>query len=120
MPDTDKPDTTALKGGALVVKRLLETRLYRRLTSEQAHVLWSQCATRLRAKGLDETIAEAQSSEKGSLDTLPRGDVLDVLAEELTGLSWPLNMTPRAVSDAFWRQLDAELDRRQYAAEAAG
>lgn len=105
---------TELTGGALVVARLMRQRCNRALTSEQANSLWMQCETRLIAKDLAETVTECAESDCGSLDTLPRDDVLSVLAEELAGCDWPINGSPQEHMSSFVMGMCAAFKRREY------
>lgn len=103
------------RGGVGVVEYHMRTKLFRQLTEEQATSLWQECKLALQARGLQDTVDECEQSSTGSLDTLPRGDVLDVLARLLTGQDWPLNMAPPSESDAFIDKLKAAILQRGYA-----
>lgn len=87
------------------------------LTEPQAASLWSEVEADLVRIGLPETVEEAQTSESGKLDTLPRGDVLDALARVLTkgAHNWPANCTPERETTAFVNALRNEVRARNYA-----
>ena len=108
------PPKSTLAGGAGVIEYLMRTRLYRQLTEAQAAALWLDCKAALQRRDLQETVDECDTCRGGSLDTLPRGDVLDVLAQVLTGQDWPLNMTSEAESDRFLGKLKAAFEERAY------
>lgn len=76
-------------GGQGVVDTLLRTRCKRHLTREQVEAFWLEVSGWLAGRGLKSTVREAERSADGSLDTLPRGDVLDGIAMTLCGRSWP-------------------------------
>lgn len=102
------------RGGAGVVEYHMRTKLYRQLTEAQAASLWQECKQALEARGLQDTVDECEQSTTGSLDTLPRDDVLDVLARLLTGQDWPLNMAPQSETDTFIDKLKAAIAQRGY------
>jgi hypothetical protein len=103
----------SLKGGPGVVAKLLRTKLGRELTAEQATELWARCKVHLAQ--LPETIQEAEESQSGSLDTLPRSDVMSALSQELAGRDWPINATPQAEVNLFIEAICQGMDARQYA-----
>lgn len=105
---------TAISGGPAVIYRLM-AKLACQLTDDQAKVLWQECRTWMLGKGFQDSVAEAECCLDGSLDTWPRNDVMDALANVLTGLSWPLNGSPAAECEAFRMALSAELIKRGYA-----
>lgn len=70
---------------------------------------WARVSARLNAKGLGSTVREALESTSGSLDTLPRGDVLDAWGEELVGRGWPVNLEGEAVYVEFIQAFGSKL-----------
>ena len=115
MKSAKTAEPESFPGGPGVVQALLRTRLNRLLTLEQAEALWAECRAWLLAHGLGETVGEAESTMRGRLDTLPRGDVLSALAFVVTGLDWPLNMTPESEAANFRQKLKSGLLERGYA-----
>lgn len=109
------PERSTFPGGIGVVEFHMRTRLYRKLTLEQASSLWEECKAMLQKHDLQETVDECEESQGGGLDTLPRGDVLDALARVLAGRDWPMNMTGQAESDAFIEKLRTAIIERGYA-----
>ena len=107
--------TKAYTGGPLVIAKIFRLRMGRALSAEQAALLWQQCEKRLIARGSKRTVIEARESTDGGLDTLPRGDVLDILSLELTGSGWPLNCSSEAESENFVANIRAAMDARGYA-----
>ncbi len=105
-----------LGGGPAVIARLMEKNLSILLADEQAVELWLECRAWMRRRGFLDSIAEAEGSTDGTLDTWPRNDVMDAIGIVLTGLYWPINGAPANRQAAFTRALADELTRRNYAA----
>ncbi len=103
-----------LSGGQRVILRIMKTRLLRELSDAQALELWEQCKAHLLAKKLKSTVRECEESTDGGLDTLPRGDVLDVLGHVLVNTEWPCNGMPEAHSRKFGERIQAAMDQRGY------
>lgn len=93
------------------LQELLARALGVKPTAAQAAALWAECRAVLAARELDETILEMESDAHGGLDTIAREDVLEALAEALTGERWPVSDASaeekQAFFDAFQRGLDA-------------
>jgi hypothetical protein len=114
-PDAIPPATS---GGARVLKRIFERRIGRELSPRQALDLWGEVRLHLQKKGLRRTVREAITSSDGSLDTLPRDDVLEAIAQVVTGVSWPCNWDGAQASRRFSELMTAGLDARGYARAA--
>lgn len=108
--------TRNLGGGPAVIARLMEKNLSVLLTEEQAAELWLECRAWMQNRGFLDSIAEAEGSTDGTLDTWPRNDVMAAMGIVLTGFYWPLNGTPANRQDAFARALADALHSRNYAA----
>lgn len=87
-----------------------------RLTEPQAAALWLEVEADLRGKGLGSTAQEMIESTTGSLDTLPRGDVLDALARTLTKgeFDWPINADRDDHTDRFADAMRTAINERGY------
>lgn len=87
-----------------------------RLTEPQAAALWLEVEAELRRKGLGDTAQEMIESSTGSLDTLPRGDVLDALARTLTkgAFDWPINADRDSYAAQFVDAMRATIQERGY------
>lgn len=111
-----------LAAGPGVAEYHLRRYLWVQLTDEQAAALWLELQAQLQKVGLQETVDEVATATNGKLDTLPRGDVLEAIAQVLTdgAHTWPCNGDSRATSDAFLEKLRAGVASRGYTAfEAA-
>lgn len=84
---------TPFKGGIGCTEYHARRYLELQLTEPQAAALWLEIQADLKARGLGCTVREMKQIDTGSLDTLPRGDVLDALARLLTKgeFGWPAN-----------------------------
>lgn len=108
------------KGGTGAIEFLMRTRCNRNMTEAQASALWEECKAQLLRVDLGETVEEVEQSEGGSLDTLPRSDVLSAIANVLTGSDWPINASSDAESDAFINKMGQAFAQRGYTRIQAG
>lgn len=95
------------------LQELLSRALGVKPTGSQAAALWAECRAVLAARELHETLLMMESDSDEGPDTIAREDVLEALAEALTGRPWP-------VSDASPEQKRAFFDVFQQALEARG
>lgn len=106
----EKPET----GGVPVIRHHLQKYCGRQLSDEQAQALWEAVRAWLLGAGLESTIQEVLASE-ASLDTLPRGDMLEALAQTLVGQAWPCYGDGRAASERFGIRMQDAMAARGYA-----
>lgn len=111
-----------LSGGALVTTFHAHKNLSLALTPDQAHVLWAQVRKQLIETGLQESVTEIEevgAGERGSLDTLIRGDFLDALALTLTdrNFRWPANCDSEAYVNGCMKLIKAAITERGYVIE---
>ncbi len=102
-------------GGAGVMMRLLHERCGYDLTTDQANTLWAEVSAVLQSRELGETVQEAEETQTGRLDTLPRGDVLDALSHLMTSEPWPCGFTHEDDVKAWARKMGEALRGRGYA-----
>lgn len=100
------------EAGARVVQCALKRSLGLEVEPSQARVLWGECRQVLLDREMVDTVADAESSADGGLDTLERRDVTSALAQALTGLDWPLNGTSERESEHFFACLAGALRSR--------
>lgn len=100
--------------GIDVIKKLTTRYLALDLTDEQAESLWDGCRKDLNKRGLRSTVKEVKAAENADLDTLPRSDVMDSIALELTGMYWPSNGDCAATHDQFVAAIKKSVQERNY------
>lgn len=105
---TPASPVTSYAPGARVLERLVR-RLGGTMSHELAISQWELVSAELIRRGLAESAKEALESEKGSMDTLPRGDVQSAWAYVVTGQDWPLNMTSDEAASQFFSAFGAHL-----------
>lgn len=103
----DNQAMSVLNGGAGAVERLMRSRFHRQMDQAQCEALWQECRTHLLKRPHPDrsTVKEIKESRGGRLDTWPREGLMDALGRVMTGMDWPLYMTPEAEANAFYDKL---------------
>lgn len=94
------------------LQELLSRALGVRPTESQATALWVECRSVLAARELHETVFMMESDSGDGPDTIAREDVLEALAEAMTGQPWPSNAAPDEEKKAFFDTFRRALERR--------
>jgi hypothetical protein len=92
------------------LQELLSRALGVKPTGPQAIALWAECRAVLASRDLHETVLMMES-ESGP-DTIAREDVLEALAEALTGRPWPVSDAPPEQKQAFFEVFQQALESR--------
>lgn len=91
---------SAYAPGARVLEHMVR-RFGGTMSPSLALAQWEAVSKVLRSKRMRPVIAEALESTSGSLDTLPRSDVMDAWGLVCVGRPWPANMDGEEAIDAF-------------------
>lgn len=94
------------------LQELLSRALGVRPTESQTAALWIDCRAVLAARGLHETVFMMESDAGDGPDSIAREDVLEALAEALTGGPWPNSAAPDEEKRTFFETFKRGLERR--------
>jgi hypothetical protein len=94
------------------LQELLSRALGVRPTESQATALWVECRAVLTGRELHETVFMMESDSGDGPDTIAREDVLEALAEAMTGQPWPSSAAADEEKKVFFEAFKRALERR--------